>query len=355
MGCDAEHPSGGVREVLLNYPVWRSGGNGQNTAVNLAKLGERVSLAGVIADDADGRFLEKYARECGVHRTPDCLRWRPQTEWFADLPQNEFACTGYSHVYNRKMDGQSSFEHVVGVNQHLDAKRLRGFASNGGFAGAEWIHVCGLGLLPGALTEGFAEIIASARDQAESDGRSCKISLDCTLVCGESVRGVAWRSEFRHLLRIADCVFLNDDELQQVAPVPSVSLDSAVSASDLDRSYKRRAVVTSARDLFRDLTRPQAQIFVKAGAKGCYFLSEGAGGVEDILVGVDPVGEAADTTGAGDAWAAGFIYARLCGRSTLAAVRVGNQVGRCCVQHQGSTEWQASSSEVQAWIAAASD
>ncbi|MEJ1972264.1 MAG: PfkB family carbohydrate kinase [Lacunisphaera sp.] len=44
-----------------------------------------------------------------------------------------------------------------------------------------------------------------------------------------------------------------------------------------------------------------------------------------------------DTTGAGDAWAAGFLFGHLRGKSLAAAGALGSALGAECVQHLGAS------------------
>jgi ribokinase len=72
-------------------------------------------------------------------------------------------------------------------------------------------------------------------------------------------------------------------------------------------------------------------IVVKAGAEGCYLLFGGR--VRHIPTGKVKV---RDTTGAGDAFNAGFVATRMRGQGLVAACNAGNFLGSEKVQHEGA-------------------
>jgi ribokinase len=75
----------------------------------------------------------------------------------------------------------------------------------------------------------------------------------------------------------------------------------------------------------------QEPIVVKAGAEGCYLLFGGR--VKHMPTAKV---EVRDTTGAGDAFNAGFIAARMRGKGLVAACNAGNLLGSEKVRHEGA-------------------
>ena len=72
---------------------------------------------------------------------------------------------------------------------------------------------------------------------------------------------------------------------------------------------------------------------VKTGARGCYVASEGfTGAVPGCLSRA-----CVDTTGAGDNFAAAFLFARAAGRNAEDSARFANAVASICVEHLGAT------------------
>ena len=53
--------------AMIGAPVLACGGDAENTAIALAKLGAEVSLIGLIGNDANGRFLLSECAHFGVH------------------------------------------------------------------------------------------------------------------------------------------------------------------------------------------------------------------------------------------------------------------------------------------------
>jgi sugar/nucleoside kinase (ribokinase family) len=77
-------------------------------------------------------------------------------------------------------------------------------------------------------------------------------------------------------------------------------------------------------------------VVVKLGAKGCYLVDD----VDRIYIEGVPVENVVDTTGAGDAFAAGLISALIEGRDMPEACVAGNQAGAKIVTEMGAiTAW----------------
>jgi sugar/nucleoside kinase (ribokinase family) len=72
---------------------------------------------------------------------------------------------------------------------------------------------------------------------------------------------------------------------------------------------------------------------VKIGKDGAWV----AQGHEVHRIAPVKVDRVADTTGAGDAWAGGFLYGHLRGKSLAAAGALGSALGAECVQHLGAS------------------
>ncbi len=68
------------------------------------------------------------------------------------------------------------------------------------------------------------------------------------------------------------------------------------------------------------------------GAKGSVIVS----GDEIHIVDADPVGKLADTTGAGDAYAAGFLFGLASGRDLATSARIGGIAAAEVISHIGA-------------------
>ena len=72
---------------------------------------------------------------------------------------------------------------------------------------------------------------------------------------------------------------------------------------------------------------------VKVGASGSYIRK----GTEEIKVSAIPVGKVIDTTGAGDYFAAGFLYGLTCGYSLEKCAKIGSILSGNVIQVIGTT------------------
>jgi sugar/nucleoside kinase (ribokinase family) len=119
-----------------------------------------------------------------------------------------------------------------------------------------------------------------------------------------------WRDEFQHLLRsgTVDLLFCNEAELHSL--YQTADFDTAIAAL---RGDARRAVVTRS-------------------ARGCMVV-EGARTIEAPAFPVDRV---VDTTGAGDLFAAGFLFGIARGFSDDRAARLGALAAAEVISHLGA-------------------
>ncbi|MGH2682508.1 MAG: carbohydrate kinase family protein [Actinomycetota bacterium] len=149
----------------------------------------------------------------------------------------------------------------------------------------DWIHVSGYTLLDPAMSDRCAELVL----EAEARGIPCSVDLE----------GIAQSGRQTELDRLS--VFCNLQE------------------------YRRYF----GRDEVRPMER-SAPLVVKAREEGCFLVERGA----VLACAAFPV-TAVDSTGAGDAFNAGFIAARLLGKDARQASAWGNAAARIKVEHVG--------------------
>lgn len=262
------------------------GGCGSNTAIGLAASGVSTGIVACTGDDDAADLLFSYWKRVGVDSR--FVRRSP------GIP------TGTS--VGLIDDGfQPRFIHTSGANRELTACSIDPPALAA--AGTHFFHIAGFFVLPN-LFEQVAGKLAELRQTGITT------SLDVVF----NVR-------------------MDDPRLRSTLWAALPHLDYFM-ANDLEayRLTNKRAVPAAADDL---LKRGARCVIIKLGAKGCYAASKDfAGFVPGIKVKV------VDTTGAGDAFAAGFIAALVCHQELRAACLAGNQAGaKICTQLGAIAAW----------------
>jgi sugar/nucleoside kinase (ribokinase family) len=258
-----------------------SGGCAGNTAAGIAALGGRAGFVGGVADDQLGAFYRHDLNAIGVEFTTPALD--------VGVP------TARSMILVTP-DGHRTMNTFLGAAQHLPASALE----------EQQIRDSAAIYLEGYLwdpeTPRFAMI--RAIEIARSAGRKVAFTLSDTF-CIER-----HRDGFNQLIdggRI-DILFANQAEIEMLAGV--AHLDSAVEAI---RGKVETLVVT----------RSEHGALATRGG-------------ERIDVQAEPVREVVDTTGAGDLFAAGFLFGDTRGRSLGDSLRLGAIAAAEVIQHYGA-------------------
>jgi len=270
------------------------GGAGANTAAWLAALGQPVSFIGRVGDDAPGAAASAELRAAGVRTL---LSVDPQ------------APTG-TCVVLVDAAGERSMLPDPGANATLAPEHLprRVFEPGGHF------HLSGYAL----LTEGSRAAALAALELARSAGMS--VSIDPASVAPlravGAERALGW-------FRAADVLLPNDEELKLLANIRTDQPGTPRSAAQL-----RQSRLPVARALARRL---DTLVVATLGAAGAVAAGPGGQGGADT----DPAPTSlVDTTGCGDAFAAGFLHVWLGAPSSLEAAlaRGVEQAARCATQ-----------------------
>jgi len=258
-----------------------SGGCAGNTAAGIAALGGRAGFVGGVASDQLGGFYRHDLTAAGVEFTTRALD--------VGVP------TARSMILVTP-DGHRTMNTFLGAAQHLpssalDERQIRDSA-------AIYLE----GYLWDPETPRYAMI--RAIEIARSAGRKVAFSLSDTF-CIER-----HRDGFNQLIdggRV-DILFANQAEIEMLAGVPH--LDSAVEAV---RGKVETLVVTR-------------------GEHGALATR----GAERVDVPAEPVGEVVDTTGAGDLFAAGFLFGDTRGMSLAQSLKLGAIAAAEVIQHYGA-------------------
>jgi len=254
--------------------VRRGGGSGANVAVWLARAGAAVTLIGRVGDDDPGRAAAATLAAEGVD---------------ARLAIDPDRPTGTCIVLVEP-GGERTMLPDAGANAALEPAPLPG--------GARHLHVAGYALLnPGA--RGAARTL-----MADARAAGAGVSVDPSSAAPLARAGAA---AFLEWIAGVDLLLPNRDE-------------AAVLTGLADPEDGARALCAHARE-----------VVVKLGAHGALW-TDGSAVLRAPAV---PVPEA-DTTGAGDAFAAGLLAARVAGAAPEAALREGCALAARAVARAGA-------------------
>ncbi len=260
-----------------------------NAAVGLARLGHSVAYVGRVGDDGLGTAIRRRLRGEGVD--VDHLR------------SDAAATTGIMFRERRALGAaEIVYARAGSAGSRLDPADVERAAADGVFGGARWLHVTGI---TAAISDGARAAVDRAVATAREAGLT--ISLDVNL------RRRLWIDEaaaavLRPLAARVDVVLGSRDELAVIADRPVHTEPGTLAA----------AVVALG---------PSIAV-VKLGAGGALALERGREAIrQPALEGATVV----DPIGAGDAFSAGFIAARLDGADLSGALRTANACGAAAV------------------------
>lgn len=264
------------------------GGCASNTAIGLAALGVRVGLLAFTGDDNTAGLLRRDWARLGV-----------DSRFVQRVPG---AQTGVS-VGLIDSQHEPRFVHTPGANRHLDAKAIH--PAEIAASGARAFHISGYFVLP-SLHQGLAERLSSLRRHGLTT------SLD--VVFGEGMQQPHLRMALEQALPHLDILLCNREEARRLT----------------GEAQPARAAAA-----LREGGVPN--VIIKLGAQGCY-LDDGQ---HPQHFPATPV-TVHDTTGAGDAFAAGLLAALATGKSLSEACRAGNLAGAHVCRRLGA---------IAAWLA----
>lgn len=282
-------PVSGQREALAESATLTVGGSGAIFACAAARLGLRVVIVGVIGDDIFGRFMKDELDARSVDTRGLIVR--------AEDP------TGISVVLSRS-DDRGTYT-VSGTIDELSAEAVDGEL----LASAGHVHIASY-YLQSALRPGVPDLLSRARSVGATT------SLDPNWDPTES-----WDGALTELLEHVDLFLPNAVELQKIADERDVDIAAASIAS--------RA----------------GTVAIKLGGGGGLALRGGeivrAAGIDADIV---------DTTGAGDAFDAGFVTGLVHGWPLARSLSLANACGVLSCRSVGGVDGQPSLEEALALI-----
>lgn len=262
-------------------PIIMSGGSAANTVAGLANLGARAAYIGKVRDDALGADFARDIQAQGVaFHTSAALSGAATARCFVMVTP----------------DGQRSMSTYLGACQNLTEADV----IEADIAAAEIVYLEGYLWDPPAAKLAFVK----ASRLAHAHQRRVALSLSDSF-CVER-----YRDEFLDLIRsgLVDIVFANDAEAK--ALYKTDDLHAAIAAL---RQENRLAVVTH-------------------GAHGSHVVKAGA----ITAVPASAIEQLVDTTGAGDLYAAGFMFGLAKGRDHASCAALGGVAAAAIIQQIGA-------------------
>jgi sugar/nucleoside kinase (ribokinase family) len=263
--------------LLDGEPAYATGGSAANATYNAARLGLRTTFLGKLGHDDLARVYREAFEAAGV----DGSR-------FKSGPQANARCLALVTP-----DAQRTLRTCLGAAMMLAPHEIR----VADFTGCRHAHIEGYLVFNRALAD---DVLSAARSAG------CTTSLDLSSFEVVNASRDWLFSQFR---RGIDIVFANEDEIR------AVFQDQTSDYATLARKLADHGVVAA----------------VKVGRDGAWIARE------QELHRIQPVAVAdvVDTNGAGDAWAAGFLFGHLRGWPLPASGALASLLGSETVLHMG--------------------
>jgi len=282
-----------------------------NVAVGLARLGCQATYIGRVGNDGFGETIRRHLRGEGVDTT--------------HLTTDTDAPTG---VMVRERPGlvpaQVLYLRRGSAGSRLTVADIDAAAAAGAFEGARWLHLTG-------ITPAVSTSARDATARAATIGREAglTISLDLNLrrrLWSDATAGTVLRDLAVH----TDVLFGSDDELAVVAGIPPGD------AAKHDPAALARACLD---------VGPRV-VVAKLGSGGATIVARDE--VEAIHRPAVPLAAVVDPVGAGDAFCAGFIAARLDGAALAECLEIANACGAAAAAALGDQTGLPSPEQVAA-------
>jgi sugar/nucleoside kinase (ribokinase family) len=255
-----------------------SGGSAANTVAGVASLGGKAAYVGKVATDQLGEVFAHDIRAIGAVFNSAPLQGGPSTA----------RC-----LINVTPDGQRTMATYLGAANRLTVDDV----SAAEIEAAAVTYLEGYLFDPPAAREAFVKAAGLAR----AAGRKTAMTLSDVFVVER------WRAEILAFLPRLEIVFANENELAALYP-----------GDDFETALTR-------------LSGAVELAVVTRGAHG----SVVARGPERFHIDASPAAEVIDTTGAGDQYAAGFLFGLAEGRPLDVCGRLGALAASEVIQHYG--------------------
>lgn len=258
-----------------------SGGSAANTLAGMAALGARCAFIGQVSDDSLGDVFAHDVRASGIDYATAARAGDPPT--------------GRCLIFVTP-DAQRTMNTFLGASQFLPAEALDLDA----IAASEVLYLEGYLWDPEEPRAAMRKAIETARNA----GRKVAFTLSDPFVISRH------GDDFRDLIAQGqiDILFANEAELAALTGVES--FDEGITA----------------------LSAQVPVVVVTCGERGAVAIANG----ERAEVAAEPVERVVDTTGAGDLFAAGFLFGHVRGRSPADCLRLGAICAAEIISHFGA-------------------
>lgn len=262
-----------------------SGGAAANTLAGLASLGARTQFVGQVADDQLGTIYRHDLTAAGVAFTTPAREGEPPTGRCLILVSP---------------DGQRTMNTLLGASHYLPSEAI----DDELIASAKILLLEGYLWDPPEPRAAMRRAIAAAR----AAGRRIAFAI-CADFCVQT-----HRKDFRALIDdgLIDILFANEEE-----------------AAILEDSTPEDAIESLGRDV--------PLLVITRGPQGALAIHKG----ERVDIPALPIDKVVDTTGAGDLFAAGFLYGQVNGRSVEDSLRIGAIASWEVIAHYGARPEQS--------------
>ena len=262
--------------------TFTSGGDALNVAVNLAELGVEAGIAGVIGNDLAGEGILSTIKSAGLNY-----------EYLARSKKHQTS----SAVVLCQKSGEHHFVYYGKSNDEFSSSMI----SDSVLSQIKILHIGSAMALAELDGKGLEELFLRAK----------KYGVTTTLDAAHDVHG-KWLEKVERAFENTDIFFPSYDEARMIT-----GFEEPVKMAEFMKKYGLK-------------------IFgVKLGVKGCYVTNfKDKGGKIIPAFNCDNI---VDTTGAGDAFMAGFICGLLKDFDYIDCALMGSAVSNFCIRHIGAT------------------
>jgi ribokinase len=272
-------------ETVVLDAVSSPGGSAANTIYGLAKLGVGTGFCGVVGDDADGKILLQDFQKVGV----DTSR----------IKIKRGAKSGSVLCLSDKT-GRRSLYVLSGANSQLTIDDLDLSYINQ----ARILHL-----------SSFADDAQFKAVLQLTDKLDLTVKLSFAPGALYTVKGL---KSLAPILKRTELLFINQNEMRQLTGKDVI----AGAESCLEQGCQKVAVTLGKGSKIKKTT---AVSYIRDAAS-------------EYLIKPQDTGASMDTTGAGDAFAAGFIYGVLKGKGLEECGRLGEVIAQFCIAKTGARE-----------------